>query len=350
MNRSARPIALAAALATLLPTSAFADKLLVLKADGRADAKTRARVDVAIAKLAGAGSGTDQRAAGEITYTDAAAMAGCQPEQPTCREEVIGVLGVDEIVTVTVSPRPGGFDVQVRRAGKHGASRDASALVGADGLDRLDAIGPLFGSMGATGPTGSTAPTGPTGPSGPTPGPTGPTAEPTATDPALSTSPTSATTATTPELTATTTTTTTTTTKVEESPLGVHDLVGGEPDGLGGRTSRLELAGMVGGGVLLVVGGVFWGSASSTQGEIDAAPTSTQADLDALKNLETRGDRYATAGNVLFVSGVVLGGLSTVLYLRHRRGHGRSTAATARVVPTVMGSRGGIGLTIGGTL
>ena len=339
MNRSARPIALAAALATLLPTSAFADKLLVLKADGRADAKTRARVDVAIAKLAGAGSGTDQRAAGEITYADAAAMAGCQPEQPTCREEVIGVLGVDEIVTVTVSPRPGGFDVQVRRAGKPGASRDASALVGADGLDRLDAIGPLFGSTGATGPTGSTAPT---GPSGPTPGPTGPTA----TDPALSTSPTSATT---PELTATTTTTTTTT-KVEESPLGVHDLVGGEPDDLGERTSRLEIAGMVGGGVLLVVGGVFWGSASSTQGEIDAAPTSTQADLDALKNLETRGDRYATAGNVLFVSGVVLGGLSTVLYLRHRRGHGRSAASTARVAPTVMGSGGGIGLTIGGTL
>jgi hypothetical protein len=114
----------------------------------------------------------------------------------------------------------------------------------------------------------------------------------------------------------------------------------------GPRDQRLELAGMIGGGSLFVLGVVLWGAAGSTQDDINSAPTRTRQDLANLKDLESRGDVYAAAGNVLVATGVVLGGIATYLYIRDRRAPG---ASTARLVPTVLDHGAGLVLTLGGT-
>src|SRR6185436_18304809 len=122
---------------------AAAGKLLVLHADGNADAKTRGRVDGAVLKLAQ--SGKDPVTPSEITYNEATAMVGCKPEEASCRDEVISTLAVDELLIVTVNNKPPGFEVSVRRAGKGGKVHDASTTVTADKLDNVAALGPVFG-------------------------------------------------------------------------------------------------------------------------------------------------------------------------------------------------------------
>jgi hypothetical protein len=108
---------------------------------------------------------------------------------------------------------------------------------------------------------------------------------------------------------------------------------------------HLELAGMIGGGSMLALGVILWGAASSTQDDINQAPTRTHQDLLNLKDLESRGDVYATAGNVLVVTGTVLGGIATYFYVRDHRAAG---AQTARLVPTVIDHGAGLVLTLGG--
>jgi hypothetical protein len=114
----------------------------------------------------------------------------------------------------------------------------------------------------------------------------------------------------------------------------------------GPHDQRLQLAGMIGGGGMLVLGLVLWSAARSTQGDINGAPTRTSQDLANLRDLESRGDIYAAAGNVLVATGAVIGGLATYLYFRDRR---PASAPTARLVPTVLDHGAGLVLTIGGT-
>jgi hypothetical protein len=104
---------------------------------------------------------------------------------------------------------------------------------------------------------------------------------------------------------------------------------------------------MIGGGSMLVLGAVLWGVASSTQDDINRAPTRSRQDLANLKDLESRGDIYAAAGNVLVVTGAVLGGIATYLYIRDHRAPG---AQSAHLVPTVLdhGHGAGLVLTLGG--
>ncbi|HEX8109617.1 MAG TPA: hypothetical protein VF516_17925, partial [Kofleriaceae bacterium] len=127
----------------------------------------------------------------------------------------------------------------------------------------------------------------------------------------------------------------------ETAPAGAAPLAD-QPDP---RDRRLELAGMIGGGSMLVLGVVLWGAASSTQDDINHAPTRTRQDLANLKDLESRGDVYAAAGNVLVATGVVLGGVATYLYIRDRRA---ASASTARLTPTVLPHGAGLVLTLGG--
>jgi hypothetical protein len=127
----------------------------------------------------------------------------------------------------------------------------------------------------------------------------------------------------------------------ETAPAGPVALPADQP----GSRDRLELAGMIGGGGALVLGLVLWGAASSTQDDINNAPTRTRQDLANLKDLESRGDIYAAAGNVLVATGAVVGGIATYLYIRDRRAAG---AQTARLVPTVLDHGAGLVLTLGG--
>lgn len=298
--------ALACLLLVATTQTAFADKVLIMKAEGRADEKTRTRVDATIAKLAA--TGTDATSPGEITYTEAAAMVGCTPEQSTCRDEVIGMLAVDEIVIVTVTPKPGGFDVQVRRAGKAGASREASTLAAPDHLDRLDAIAPLFGAQPLPGsPTDPTISTG-----DPEPLPEVP---PTPTDPIMNVP--------------------------VQPPFVDRGAENPHPN------RRLHIAGMVTGGVVLTLGLLSWASAAGVADEIAEHPLNTIDDINEVKDLEQQGDDAASFGNLCFVAGLAVGGVSTYFYLRGRSRSQRAVPTTA-IAPII--TPDSIGLSFGGTL
>jgi hypothetical protein len=319
---------LAAALA-LLPGLAAADphKVLVLQAEGRADAGLRARVNTAIVRLATAAQ--LQASAGELTFTDAATAVGCRPDAPGCKDEVISMLSVDEIVLTTVTPKPGGVEIAVQRIPRAGAARDATMFLATGApADKLDRLASLFGATGAAGqpPTGAKAGPPSDRPVAPTSAaaiaPTPPAEPPVIPAPAA----------------------------VPPASPAVPETAPPTPaappaDQPNPRDQRLQLAGMIGGGSLVVLGMVLWGAASSTQDDINRAPTQSHQDLANLKDLESRGDVYAAAGNVLVAAGAVVGGIATYLYFRDRRA---SSAPTARLVPTVLDHGAGLVLTLGG--
>jgi hypothetical protein len=321
------PRVLAAAALVLVPRLAAAEprKVLVLQSEGRADAGLRARIDAAITRLATAAQ--LQASTGELTFTDAATAVGCRPDAPSCKDEVIGMLSVDEIVLTTITPKPGGIEIAVQRIARGGAARDATMLLATGAPPgKLDGIAPLFGEPRAAPRGGSNGPAvaGPPPPATPAIAPAPP-AEPAPVIPAPT-----AVAAVPPAV-------------PETAPAGSAGL----PDQPAPHDGRLELAGMIGGGSMLVLGAVLWGVASSTQDDIDHAPTRSRQDLANLKDLESRGDIYAAAGNVLVVTGAVLGGIATYLYIRDHRAPG---AQSAHLVPTVLdhGHGAGLVLTLGG--
>lgn len=273
------------------PPAGEVHKVLVLKAEGRADARMRARIDAAIARLAGAAE--LQAATGELNFTDAATAVGCRPDAPGCKGEVLAMLAVDEIVITTVTPRPGGLEIAVQRVGRDGEREATMLLAPGASPDKLDRIAPLFAERALSAP------------------------EP----PLLSPSP-----------------------AVTSPPPSAELAASTASDQPTSRDRRLEIAGMAGGGGLTVLGLVLWTAASSVQGQINDAPTMSRDDLVKLRDLESRGDTYAVLGNALVVSGLVVGGIATYFYLRDRRA---APPASAHLVPTVLDHGAGVAL-IGG--
>lgn len=329
---------LVAALVAVTTTTASADPrhVLVLQSEGRADGAVRARIDAAVLKLAKSGPG--EVSPGETTLSDAAAAVGCKPDTQPCKEQILDMLAVDEIVYTILTPKPGGTQIEVHRVGKGGASTEAKMLLGAgQSPDKLDGIAPMFATTGtATPPTRPIEPpttpptppptTPPTTPPGPPigsttgPVPADPKAAPTdpITDPAAPAG------------------------VVQPSPVPAQPSDTPNP-----RRQRLELAGMVGGGAFVLLGFILWGRASDLQSEIDKAPTQTKAQLVALADLESRGDAYAGWGNLLFLGGAVLGGVSTYFYIKDRRAHRHTMSA--RISPTVFDHGAGLAFTFGAT-
>jgi len=109
---------------------------------------------------------------------------------------------------------------------------------------------------------------------------------------------------------------------------------------------RLELIGMAGGTGFVVLGLVFWAAAGGVQDDIDKAPTTTSQNLAALHDLESKGDAYASVGNLLAISGLVVGGIATYFYIQDRRS--ASTTTQARITPALFAHGAGLVLTIGG--
>jgi hypothetical protein len=243
--------------------------------------------------------------AGDVTFSDAAAMVGCKPEEDKCKVEVLGMLSVDEIVTIATTRKPGGIEVAVRRISKGGATKTGNAVVAAEKADQLDALAPLF--------------------SPPPPPPVAVTPPPAPVAPAPVIAPPVA---------------------VAEQPITAPVGPVDQPEDDRPRGSRrLATFGMVGGGVLVLVGVVFWASASNIEDEIADARKETRKDLEHVQDLEAEGDAYATTGNVLAISGLVLGGISTYYFLKS----GKRPSRSARVTP-ILGNGSGIAITWGGSL
>ncbi len=325
-----RVLAAIGAVALLAGVAAADDKVLVLKSEGRADKKVRTKIEGAVLKLAqGTGESTT---AGDITYGDAAAMVGCKPEDDKCKDEVIGMLAVDEIVTITATPKPGGVEVAVRRIGKGGVTKSASGLIAPEKLDQLEPIAPLFGKDAPLSPL--PPPVTPTPAVTTTPPPREPIVTPTPT-------PTPTPTAPNPEIPPPTRVAEPTPTAPMQTPPPQEPRDDDHPHG----ARRLEVIGMVGGGALVIVGAIFWASAKQVENEIADAPKRTRDDLRKLQDLEDKGDAYATAGNVLAVTGLVVGGVSTYFFIRGRT----HSSQTARVTPMVLGNGAGLAVTWGGS-
>jgi hypothetical protein len=283
--------------------------VLVLKSEGTADPATRLRVDAAVLKLAKNLDG--KVSAGDITFGDAAAAVGCQPDTPTCKDDVLATLAVDELVAITVNTGPGGLKVVVRRASKTG-SQDATTTVAANTPDRVEGIGPLFG-LAAPAPPVDTAPV--PVPPAPAPVDTAPAPVDTASAPAP-------------------------TPVVAPPPAPVPT----EEDH--SSRHRWEIIGMAGGGGMVALGLLMWGAASSTQNDINSAPNKTPADIQHLKDLEKKGDDQANFGNFLVVGGLVAAGVGGYFYWRDSRA---SSTRQARIAPAVFPNGAGVTLTIGGS-
>ncbi|HMG53984.1 MAG TPA: hypothetical protein VK601_10885 [Kofleriaceae bacterium] len=290
-------------------------KVLVLQSEGRVDPGLRTRINAALARLATAAD--LQATPGELTFSDAAMAVGCRPDAPACKDEVLGMLAVDEIVITTVTPKPGGVEIAVQRVGRGGAERDATMLLATGAApDRLDGIAPLFNDRAPSGTPPGAAPPSPAIAASQPPG-----EAPVIPPPASVVLPPAA--------------------VPETAPASA-----GSADRSLGHDQRLQIAGMAGGAGLATIGVLLWAAASGAQNDIDQAQTTSRQDLANLRDLESRADTYAALGNVLVASGVIVGGIATYLYVRDRRA---ASTASARVMPTVLDHGAGLVLTIGGT-
>lgn len=313
-----RSSSLVAALLVVTTTTAYAEprKVLVLQSEGRADGAVRAKVDATILRLA-KGTPNADVTAGDTTLSDAAAAVGCKPDAAPCRDEILGMLAVDELVWASLAPKPGGTEIEVHRVSKGGNGSEAKMLLATGASpDKLDGIAPLFGGR----PADPGPPPPPT-----TTEPTGPLLEPAGSLDA----------ATRPADPITTPT-------VQPLPAPAQPI-----DTPSHSRQRLELAGMIGGGAFVLIGFMCWGSAADIQSQVDDAPTQTKTQLDALRDLESRGDAYAAWGNVFFLGGAVLGGISTYFFIKDRRAARATTSA--RITPAVFDHGAGLALTFGAT-
>lgn len=306
-----RRVVAAALVVALVASPAIAEqrKILVLKSEGRADNATRTKVDAAIIKLA---KTTDaQVSPGDITMTDAAAAVGCTPETTTCRDEILNMLAVDELVYASVAPKPGGTEVVAYRVARGGVAKDARSMIQkGDTSEKLDGLAPLFfaSTTASLPPVTTTDPMVPPPVAEPAPATTLP---PPTTEPAPPTA--------------------------SYPPPLVIDTPSRSP---------LPMIGAITGGAFVLIGFMCWGKAGSLQGEIDDAPVSTTADFDAIKELERQADSYAGVGNLLFLGGAILGGISAYYLIKNRR---KRASTTASITPALFDHGAGVVLTIGST-
>ncbi|HSN25261.1 MAG TPA: hypothetical protein VLT45_03215 [Kofleriaceae bacterium] len=314
-------------------STAYADPkhTLVLKSDGNASADTKSKIDTQILKLAKSIGGNVE--AGEISFVDATAAVGCNPTESSCKDEVLTTLGVDEVVVTTVDKASsGGTTVTVRRVSKSGMPKEQTTTIPAgqapDAKLNND-IGPMFGAVqAAPTPPPAPAPAAEPAPPPPTVAPVEPAPPP-------------------PTTTTTTPPKPLTTAQVEPTVTAAPNGQVTQPNEGRADHRRLELTGMGVGGGLVLLSLVMWAEASSTQSDIDNAPTRTAADLKNLQDLESQGDTYATLGNVMFIGGLGVAAVSTYFWWRDRRAdHGQQ----ARIAPTVFDHGAGVTLSFGGGL
>jgi hypothetical protein len=313
-------------------------KVLVMRAESSTDWGTRSEVErvvVGLARNVDRGAGQS-----ETSFKDLAAMMGCTGGLETCKAAVIDALVVDELVDISIAPA-GGADVKVtvRRASKTAGTRSASATVPKANPDKplTAAVGPLFGATRTIdAPVAKQPP--PRNQGTVVAGGGGvviDNEDPLASRDARRRPP------------------------VEEPPpplveppppaeppktvAAVEPAASERADDPRPRSRRgaLYVAGMATGVVVATIGVLAWQQAGQLEDDAAAAPTRTLDDVRALRDLESRGDRYALWGNVAFVGGLAIAGASGYLWWRHRR------STRVAIAPVLLDRGGGIAVRIG---
>jgi hypothetical protein len=297
--------------------------VLVLKSEGTADTSTRTTIDTHVLRLAKNIEGKVD--AGDITFTEAAAVVGCNASDANCKDQVLDTLGVDEVVATTVTATPTGLNVTVRRIAKGGAPKAAQTTIpsGKSPDAKLDTdIGPMFGLVAA--PTVAPPPPVTETKTAPPPPPPTTTTTPPPPPPAVA--------------------------QVDNSTAPIHTDVTAAPNGAvtqppeGKPRRRLQKIGMGIGGGLVLIGVLMWREASKVENDIDSKPEPrSPADFQELRDLEKKGDDIAGAGNVMFLAGAALAGVSAYYYWRAGRA---SNAQTARIAPAAFPNGAGVTLTV----
>jgi hypothetical protein len=268
-------------LALARPAAGASHKLLVLPVAGTADPATRMKLTTELAKVARSFGGGVVTA--EATFDDTALAVGCDPRAPTCGDQVMAALGVDELVWGTATRDVSQTHLVVRRAAKGGLVREAATTIATgDPPERADAaIASLFA-------TATREPWSAPGGAVDTPwniaGQHAPGAVPPA--PAV------------PQVT---------------YPESDH---------------RAAIALVVSGGIAVTVGIALWASYASLQGSIDRHPTATRADFDDLTALEDRAKTFSLVGNILVPVGLGAGALGA-FYLAQNPGRRHVTVVAA---------------------
>jgi hypothetical protein len=305
-------------------------QVLVLRSEGTADAASRMTIDAHVLRLAKNLDGKVE--AGDITLTEGAALVGCNPSETACKDDLLATLGVDEVVATTVTATPTGMNVTVRRIVRGSAPRAAQTTIAAGKSPdaKLDAdIGPLFGRV--------------TAPPPPEPADTRPARVDSSAQPVKTASPAAppAPPPAAPVKTVADASTVPATSDVSAAPSGT---LAPPPEGRHGK--RWQKIGMGVGAGLVALGVLMWASASDVQGQIDSAPEPrSPADFKALEDLERKGDDRAGAGNLFFITGAALGGVSAYFYFKAGRS---ASTQTAHIAPAAFPHGAGVTLTIGG--
>ncbi len=266
------------AIAQPAPPAATTRTVIVLPIDGDADEALRKGLTAAIEKAAKADASAQVKQGG-TTFGETAAAVGCDPATPPCAETVRTTLGMDEVIYGTATNADGKVKVVVRKKVKDKDPEEVTTTIEAtDTPDKIEpAIRPLVGGAVATPVV--------TCPDNATPGPDG---------------------------------------KCPEVPV--------KPKKPVNTTRVLTIAGMIGGGVLVIGGLGMWSSANSLQGEIDDAPTPMDSgDFSSLKDKEDKASSRAWTGNLLVVGGLALAGYS--FYRFRKTGKTSDTVVAPTPVP-----------------
>lgn len=292
--------------------------VMVLKSEGTADAANRGVIETHVTRLAKNIDGKVET--GDITLSDAAAAAGCNAAEASCKDEILATFAVDEMVTTTVTgTSAGGYTVTVRRLQKGKAPKSAASTLpaGKPSQAKIDQdIGSLFGVTVAPAAVTAQQP-----------------------EPVKQPEPPPATTAPVAPLDPYADTTNPNPTGEQQPPMTAQQTDTPRPS----RT--LQKVGMGVGAGLVLLSFVMWTQASSKQEQIDNAPANSPADFMRLRDLESEADGLAGGGNLFFIAGVVVGGVSAYYYWKKGR---QARPTTARVTPTVFPHGAGLVLTFGG--
>lgn len=263
--------------------------VMVLPVDGDADPALRTGLTTSVEKVVKTGTTEMTVTAGTTSFADTAAAVGCDPATPECAETVRTTLAIDELVYGTAMMKEGQVEVVIRKKVKDKPPEEVTITLPA--TDAPETIEPTIRPL-----LGGALPV--TCPDNAVPGPDG----------------------TCPE-------------KVLPPPPPRR-----------ARTDRaLGIASLIGSGVLLIGGLTLWNEKSKKQDAIDAAPTNTLADFQALEALEDDAGKDALYGNLLMLGAVAAGAVGVYLIRRDRKTQRDAVMVTPAVTPT----SAGVWITIG---